>query len=63
MKKAKKWYERQWGRRGNAKNIDGFFPENLLNFFEKLTFYFEIKKNEKNVEIFLKNSENFKTSE
>ena len=46
-----------WAR-GEAKNIDGFFPENSVNFFEKPTFYFKIKKNEKIMEIFLKNSEN-----
>ena len=44
MKKAKKGYGRHWGRGGNAKNVDGVFPENLVHFFDKLTFYFKIKK-------------------
>ena len=61
MKKAKKVVGDAvgvlWGCGGGAKNEDGFFSENLVNFFEKPTSYWNFKRNLKNCKNFFENSE------
>ena len=54
MKKAKKVVGVLWGCSGGAKNEDEFFSKNSVNFFEKPTSYWNLKKNWKNWKFFQK---------
>ena len=51
-----------WGCRGGAKNEDGFFSANSVNFFKKPTSYWNLKKNWKKCGNFFKKIRKFRNN-